>query len=137
LQWDEFLLVYKGDVDKSLSAYVVWADQQVANLNGVPPPPGGPNVPSIAENADLGTLPLAPITAEMTRLEALFSADRLVRDQYSALTTRIAQETSAPASWSVEERLTVICFRPLSTNGFQAVHMLGKGCMQQLSALPA
>jgi AAA domain, putative AbiEii toxin, Type IV TA system len=103
-QWDEFLLVYKGDVDKSLSAYVVWADQQIANLNGVPPLPGAPNVPLIAENADLGTLPLAPIAAEMARLEALFSADKLVRDQYSALTTRIAQETSALQT--LEVRLT-------------------------------
>ena len=41
------------------------------------------------------TLPLAPIAAEMTRLEALFSADKVVRDQYAALTSRIAQENSA------------------------------------------
>src|SRR5262249_52870265 len=25
-QWDEFLLIYKGDVDKSLTAYIAWAD---------------------------------------------------------------------------------------------------------------
>jgi hypothetical protein len=31
----------------------------------------------------------------MTRLEALFSADKIVRDQYAALTGRIAQENSA------------------------------------------
>jgi hypothetical protein len=31
----------------------------------------------------------------MSRLEALFSADKLVRDQYAALTGRIAQENSA------------------------------------------
>src|SRR5262249_714027 len=41
------------------------------------------------------TLPLAHIAAEMTRLEALFSADKIVRDQYAALTGRIAQENSA------------------------------------------
>src|SRR6185295_11945493 len=49
----------------------------------------------IADTADLTALPLAPIAAEMTRLEALFSADKVVRDQYSALTGRIAQENSA------------------------------------------
>jgi hypothetical protein len=103
-QWDEFLLIYKGDVDKSLTAYIAWADQQIANLNGVPPPPGNPNVQLIADNADLSTLPLAPIAAEMARLEALFSADKLVRDQYSALTGRIAQENSALRS--LETRLT-------------------------------
>ncbi len=94
-QWDEFLLIYKGDVDKSLTAYVAWADGEVRKLNGVPPPPGDPNVAVIPDTADLSALPLAPIAAEMTRLEALFSADKVVRDQYAALTGRIAQENSA------------------------------------------
>jgi AAA domain, putative AbiEii toxin, Type IV TA system len=94
-QWDEFLMVYKGDVDKSLSAYITWADGEILKLNGVPPPPGEPNVALIATDTDLASLPLAPIVAEMTRLEALFSADKLVRDQYTTLTTRIAQESSA------------------------------------------
>jgi AAA domain, putative AbiEii toxin, Type IV TA system len=103
-RWDEFLLIYKGDVDKSLAAYMAWAEQQIANLVGLPPPPGDPNVPLIADAADLGTLTLAPISAEMARLEALFSADKLVRDQYSALTARIAQENSALQG--LESRLT-------------------------------
>lgn len=94
-QWDEFLLIYKGDVDKSLTAYIAWADGEVRKLNGVPPPPGDPNVALIPDDADLGALPLAPIAAEMTRLETLFGADKLVRDQYAALTGRIAQENSA------------------------------------------
>lgn len=94
-QWDEFLLIYKGDVDQSLSGYIAWADEEVRKLNGVPPPLGDPNVALIAENADLSALPLAPIAAEMTRLEALFSADKLIRDQYSVLTKRITQENTA------------------------------------------
>ncbi|MGZ7376181.1 hypothetical protein ACXWSX_09355, partial [Streptococcus pyogenes] len=77
-QWDEFLLIYKGDVDKSLTAYIAWADGKVREINGVPPVLGDPNVPLIADTADITTLPLAPIAAEMTRLEALFSADKLV-----------------------------------------------------------
>jgi hypothetical protein len=103
-QWDEFLLIYKGDVDKSLTAYIAWADRQVADLAGVAPPPENPNIPLIADNADLAKLPLAPIAAEMMRLEALFSADKLVRDQYAALTTRIAQENSVLRT--LETRLT-------------------------------
>lgn len=94
-QWNEFLLIYKGDVDKSLAEYIAWADGEVRKLNGVPPPPGDPNVALVPDNADLSALPLAPIAAEMTRLEALFSADKVVRDQYAALTSRIAQENSA------------------------------------------
>ncbi len=103
-QWDEFLLIYKGDVDKSLAAYIEWADGEVRKLNGAAPPPGDPNVALIPENADLSTVPLAPIAAEMTRLEALFSADKLVRNQYAALTGRIAQENSALQT--LEKRLT-------------------------------
>ncbi|MGH8144065.1 MAG: TrlF family AAA-like ATPase, partial [Steroidobacteraceae bacterium] len=103
-QWDEFLLIYKGDVDSSLTGYIAWADGEARKLNGVPPPPGDPNVALIADGADLAALPLAPIAAEMIRLEALFSADKLIRDQYTALTTRIAQENSALQT--LETRLT-------------------------------
>ena len=103
-QWDDFLLIYKGDVDKSLTAYIAWADGEVRKLNGVSPPPGAPNVALIPDTADLSVLPLAPIAAEMTRLEALFSADKVVRDQYAALTGRIAQENSALQT--LETRLT-------------------------------
>lgn len=94
-QWDEFLLIYKGDVEKSLLGYVAWADNEIRKLNGVPPPLGDPNVALIPDNVEIAALPLAPIAAEMTRLEALFGADKLVRDQYAALTGRIAQENSA------------------------------------------
>lgn len=103
-QWDDFLLIYKGDVDKSLTAYIAWADGEIRKLNGVPPPPGDPNTALIADIADLTMLPLAPIVAEMARLEALFSADKLVREQYTALTNRIAQENSALQT--LETRLT-------------------------------
>lgn len=103
-QWDEFLLIYKGDVDKSLAAYIARADGEVRKLNGVPPPPGDSNFALIPDNADVSTLPLAPIAAEMTRLETLFSADKIVRDQYAALTGRIAQENSALQT--LEIRLT-------------------------------
>lgn len=94
-QWDEFLLVYKGEVDTSLASYVSWADAEISKLNGVSSRAGDPNVAIIPDKADLATLPLAPIVAEMARLEKLFSADKLIRDQYTALTNRIAQENSA------------------------------------------
>jgi energy-coupling factor transporter ATP-binding protein EcfA2 len=103
-QWDEFMLIYKGDVDRSLTDYIAWADGEVRKLNGFPPPPGDPNVALIPDAVDLSTLQLAPIGAEMARLEALFSADKLVGDHYTALTSRIAQENSAIQS--LETRLT-------------------------------
>ena len=103
-QWDDFLLIYKGDVDKNLTGYIAGADGEVSKLHGVPLPPHDSNVALIADNADLSTLPLSPIVAEMKRLEALFSADKLVQEQYTALTSRIAQENSALQT--LETRLT-------------------------------
>ncbi len=103
-QWDEFLLIYKGNVDTSLTAYIAWADGEVRKLSGVQPPLSDPNVALISDDANVSAHPLAPIAAEMTRLEALFSADKIVRDQYAALTGRVAQENSALLT--LENRLT-------------------------------
>jgi hypothetical protein len=94
-QWDEFLLVYKGDVEKSLSAYIAWADKEIANINGVTPPAGDPNVALIADAEDLSTVKLAVVKAEMLRLEQFISADTIIRNQYKALSSRIAQENTA------------------------------------------
>jgi hypothetical protein len=94
-QWDEFLLVYKGDVDKALSAYIAWADQEIANINGIPPPSGDPNVALISDTEDLSTVKLGVIKAEMLRLERFISADTVIRNQYVTLSARIAQENVA------------------------------------------
>lgn len=103
-QWEQFLLIYKGDVDTSLVGYVEWADKNIAELNGKPVPSADPNTPLIADEVDLGTQRLSTIVAEMARLEALFSADKVVRDQYAALTKRIGQESSGLKT--LETRLT-------------------------------
>jgi hypothetical protein len=94
-QWDEFLLIYKGDVDNNLVGYVAWADKHIAELTGQPLQSGDPNTPFIADGVDLETLNLSTMVAEMTRLEALFSADKVVRDQYAALTKRIGLENAS------------------------------------------
>ncbi len=94
-QWDEFLLVYKGNVDDSLLNYIKWVDEQIAQLNGVFVQAQDTNTPVFPDNTDLSSLDLSTIVAEMTRLEALVSADKIVRDQYAALTKRITQENSA------------------------------------------
>jgi hypothetical protein len=103
-QWDEFLLVYKGDVDRALAGYIAWADQQIANINGIAPPSGDPNVPFIGDGEDLATVKLAVIKSEMLRLERFISADTVIRNQYTALSARIAQENAALKA--IETRLT-------------------------------
>lgn len=97
-EWDEFLLIYKGNVDTSLAKYIKWVDQQVADLTGTEVKVEDPKIPVIAANADLGTMTLKTLEAEMARLETLLSADKVIREQYAALSKRIATENSTLAS---------------------------------------
>lgn len=102
-QWDDFLLVYKGDVDTSLTSYLAWVDQQVTALTGSAVPVNDPATPYFSDSADLSKLTLNTLQAEMTRLEALVSADALMRRQYAALSQRIAKESGALQT--IEKRL--------------------------------
>jgi hypothetical protein len=94
-QWQEFLLIYQGDVDKALAGYIAWADGKIAALTGAPHASVDPNTPMIADGADLNAIPLALLRAEVTRLEQHISADNVIRKQYTALAQRIATESSA------------------------------------------
>jgi hypothetical protein len=94
-QWQEFLLIYQGDVDKALVGYIAWADGKIAALTGTAPATVDPNTPLIADGADLKAIPLALLRAEVARLEQHISADNVVRAQYTALAQRIATESSA------------------------------------------
>ena len=94
-QWQVFLLIYKGDVDKALAGYIAWADSQIAMLTGMAPVAGDPKSPLIADGGDLMTIPLAVLRAELARLEQLIGADNVVRGQYVALAERISVESSA------------------------------------------
>ncbi|TDG02176.1 ATP-binding protein [Paraburkholderia guartelaensis] len=94
-QWDDFLMVYQGNVDTALADYVAWADAEIIKLNGVAPPEGDPAVPLIRADADLKTIQLAVLKAEMARLEKRISADTVVRNQYTTLSKKIATEKAA------------------------------------------
>ncbi|WP_421729140.1 TrlF family AAA-like ATPase [Brevundimonas sp.] len=96
--WDQFLLIYKGNVDNSLAYYIAWADQEIAKLQGLRPPDGDPDTPIIPDGTDLSTVQVGPIVAEMARLEKHINADVLVRNQYGALAARIAAENGALAT---------------------------------------
>lgn len=94
-QWNDFLLVYQGDVDRGLNSYIAWADQEIVKVNGLPPSPGDPNVPLIPVDSDLQQVPLAVLKAEIGRLEKLISADTVIRNQYAALSKKISTEKAA------------------------------------------
>jgi len=102
-QWDAFLLIYKGDVDKALTEYIAWADKEVAKLQGAAVAASEPITPLIADTEDLSTVQLARLKAEMARLEQIIGADAAVRKQYTALSARISQENVALKA--LEERL--------------------------------
>lgn len=91
-QWNDFLLIYRGDVDKALNEYTDWADKEIEKITGTVPPESDPHQPLIAPDADLSTIKLTTLKAEMGRLEKLISADTVIRNQYSALTKKIATE---------------------------------------------
>lgn len=94
-QWNDFLLVYQGDVDLALKNYIAWADREIAKVNGVPPPPSDPNVSLIPADSDLRQVQLAVLKAEMGRLEKFISADTVIRNQYTALSKKISTEKTA------------------------------------------
>ena len=92
--WGAFLLNYRGNVDEVLAGNIKWTDDEIAGLTGRQPSSGDPNVPLFADDADLSTLPLALLEAEMTRLESLVSADKEIQRQYGKLSNVIARETA-------------------------------------------
>ena len=91
-QWDEFLLDYKGPVDRSLADNISWVEEKIKELEGSPPKEQSEETPHIPENEDLERVKLATLVAEIARLGRQLHADKLGRDQYSALSRRIAQE---------------------------------------------
>lgn len=97
-QWKEFLLIYQGNVDQSLAGYITAADKKIAELTGPKVENIDPKTPIIWPTDDLNKVPLNTLQAEMTRLEALLSADRVVQKQYAALSQRISQERSTLAT---------------------------------------
>lgn len=93
-EWDDFLLDYKGKVDDKLTAYLEWTEKQIGLLTG-PAVASDDKTPYFSETADLKTLPLNTLQAEMNRLAGLISVDTTIRKQYTALSQRITQENAA------------------------------------------
>ena len=96
--WEKFLLDYQGDVDGSLEKYSALTDAEAKKLLGSPPSAGDPNVPLIPDTANVADFALAPIVAEMHRLEVLFNTDADVQKHFQTLTERMAGESTALAT---------------------------------------
>lgn len=96
--WDPFHLQYRGAVDDTINTRLGTTRSSVASWKGVPPPPVAPDLPYVADDAELAKQPLATLEAEIGRLEQLISVDRTTAEKFSAISRRITEETVALAS---------------------------------------
>ena len=103
-QWAEFLLDYKGPVDTSIEGYISWVDGKIAELEDSPTQGNSEEAPHIGADEDLDDVKLSTLRAEIERLEQRLNADKLVRDQYSALSRRIGREAGALQTLQVRLR---------------------------------
>ncbi|MGS0689043.1 TrlF family AAA-like ATPase [Shewanella sp. 30m-9] len=93
-EWDEFLLIYKGNVDSDLSLYISNVKKKITRLEGPEAEIDNQQIPPIAEGMDLNSLTLNVLSAEVGRLEKLFCEDEAVAKNFKALTTRIRKVTA-------------------------------------------
>ena len=102
IQWDNFLMVYKGDVDATLQAVILASDKEVMLLKGNSVAVGDQNVPLIPVDQDLTTVTLNQLTAEIGRLSEFITADNHVRKQWQTATATITREKAALAKFETE-----------------------------------
>lgn len=95
VQWDNFLMVYDGDVDATLQAVIAAADRVVSQFTGDAVPVGERNTPLILADQDLAAVTLNRLTAEIERLSGFITADNHVRKQWQAATATITREKAA------------------------------------------
>lgn len=94
-QWDQFLLVYDGDVDATLRTVIENTDREIQRLTGDAVVCEDQNTPLIAPDQDILAVTLNRLTAEITRLSKFITADEHVRKQLRTATATIARETAA------------------------------------------
>lgn len=105
IDWDRFLLKYSGDVDGIVATKAGEAEKSARSWKGTTPTSavdesGG----FLSETADPTETPLAILEAEIGRLEKLVAADKDTALRLSAVSKRIAQETTVLER--LKERLT-------------------------------
>jgi len=96
VEWQAFLLDYKGDVDNQLNKLLTKVRSAAAACKGVKPTPlSSPDQPYIAGDAKLNEQSLAVLDAEIARVQKLVSADVQTANRFRGLTQKISQETAA------------------------------------------
>ncbi|VWC19146.1 hypothetical protein BAR24066_05709 [Burkholderia arboris] len=96
--WDQFKLVFAGDVDALLETRVAEAKRGLVALQGVQgelDPNADPTIPLIAGDAVLGNQTLALLEREFGRLQALVGIDIQNAKRYTTLSEKISKAESA------------------------------------------
>lgn len=94
--WDCFLLKYSGDVDGIVATKAEEAETNVTSWRGTPPTSAVDDSGAfLSETSDPAKSPLAILEAEIGRLEKLVAADTETANRLSAVSKRIAEETTA------------------------------------------
>ena len=102
--WSRFLLDYTGDVDGAVTAKVKETEARIKSWRGTTPTgPIDATGTYLNETADPKKTPLAVLEAEISRLEKIVAIDADTAKRLTAITKRIADETTALDS--LKERL--------------------------------
>lgn len=94
--WKRFLLTFTGDVDSAVTKFAAEAQRGMTSWRGTAPTEPVSADGSFLRESDVPTkMPLAILEAETARLEKLVAADKETASKLSAVTRRIAEETTA------------------------------------------
>jgi hypothetical protein len=103
--WGLFLLKYSGDVDGIVATKTREAENGARSWKGTPPTRAVDESGAFLSASDNpAKIPLAILQAEIGRLEKLVAADKETANKLSAVSKRLAEETTALAR--LKERLT-------------------------------
>ncbi len=95
-EWDHFLLEYTGDVDAIVATKTGETENRATSLTGTTPATAVDDSGTfLLKTADPANTPLAILEAEIGRLEKLVAADKETAQKLSAVSKRIAEETTA------------------------------------------
>jgi len=95
-EWDHFLLEYTGDVDAIVATKTGGTENRATSLTGTTPATAVDNSGTfLLKTANPANTPLAILEAEIGRLKKLVAADKETAQKLSAVSKRIAEETTA------------------------------------------
>jgi hypothetical protein len=92
--WTPFIMDYTGPVDDILTERLKKAQASTDSWKGkAPAPKTDPEVPYVADDAELPRQPLAVLETEIRRLEQLVSVDKATSQRFGALSKKIVEES--------------------------------------------